>query len=79
MSFKYYCPEKFQKNWLSGLFKNSEKPCLGSRLFGFKMMKVNNSEGGLQYFIQQMAQYIIFKIKLITIQGPYNRSLSVVP
>ena len=79
MSFKFYCPEKFQKNGLSGLFKNSEKPCLGSRLFGFKTMKVYNSEGGLQYFIQKKAQYIIFEIKLITIQGPYSRSLSVVP
>ena len=72
-SFKFYCPKKFQKNWLSGLFKNSEKPCLGLRLFGFTMMKVNNTEGGLQYFIQQMAPYIIFEIKLSTIQGPYSR------
>ena len=30
-------------------------------------MKVNNSEGGLQYFIQQMAPYTIFEIKLSTI------------
>ena len=79
MSFKFYCPEKFQKHWLSGLFKNLKKPCLGSKLFGFKRIKVNNIEGVLQYFIQKMAQYIIFEIKLTTIQGPYSRSLSVVP
>ena len=68
MSFKFYCPEKFQKNWLSGLFKSSENPCLGSRFFGFKTMTVNNSESGLQYFIQKMAQYIIFEFELIIIQ-----------
>ena len=28
-------------------------------------MKVNNSESGLQYFIQNIAQYIILEIKLI--------------
>ena len=73
MSFKFYCPEKFQKNWLSGLFKNSEKPCLGSRLFGFKTMKVNNSESGLQYFIQKMAQYIIFELNSL----PYKDHIAV--
>ena len=69
MSFKFHCPEKFQKNWISGLFKNSENPCLGSRLFGFRTMEVNNGKIVLQYFIQKMAQYIIFEMKLITIQG----------
>ena len=39
-------------------------------------VKVNNNEGELQYFIQKMAQYIIFE--LITIQGPYSRIISVV-
>ena len=38
-------------------------------------MKVNNSEGELQGFIQKMAPHIIFKIKLITIQGPYSQDL----
>ena len=76
--------KNFKKKWLSGLFKNSEKPCLVSRLFGSKTMKVNNSESWLHDFIQKI--YIIFEIKLITIQVSFrsmvpqiSRSLSVVP
>ena len=49
--------------------KLRKKPCLGSRLFGFKPMKVNNNEGGLKYFIQKMAQYIIFEKRLYAIEG----------
>ena len=66
MSFKFHCPENFKKKLASWFVQKLRKTLLGSRLFGFKTMKVNNSESGLQYFIQKMAQYIIFKIKLIT-------------
>ena len=75
MPFKFYCPEKFQKIGSVVCSKTQKKPCLGSRLFDFKTMKVNNSESGLQYFIQKMAQYIIFEIKLIRL--PYKDQIAV--
>ena len=47
------------------------KPCPGSRIFGFKTMKVNKSECGLKYFIQKIPQYTIFEIKLFATYKDY--------
>ena len=38
-------------------------------------MYVNDSESGLQYFIQKMAQYIIFENKLIRL--PYKDHIAI--